>query len=1186
MSNIIIRKFSVFLSIICSLFFIISCQDPFDIMKNNPQFANNESTLVRIYIGEDNSSARTIQPNHDMLAGYQLTFAPGTHNPVNITVGNSADVSLANGNWTITAMAYKSGGVIGNLDDAVAYGFINISISGGIVSGTVPPIILRPTNAVGNGTFQYNITLDEGISGYIKLWDIDGLSPISTFGTGGTLTLSNSTATNFIIPAGRYITEVKLTNTEGNVSFRREVVEIWAGTTTVFSHAPVDFGDPNAILANSEARLCEINTTFNGNSIGAGIGSGNSEQDPKIYNIGTVNTENLLISLEFEQDSSFSTYSWMVNTGNEPGGIYTGAGVLPVDYSINDVLWIKATPEDGISEAIYYKFIILPFVSGNYGDFNVDSNVASGVSFWAGELNIIRDGTYTISMNGVSSTTTNFIKVSSGVSADITISDVSINMSSNGFACAFDMTGATVRLTLIGNNIFRSGSERSGLDVALGGTLIITANSSGSLTAIGASGFTLNLDGQPGIGNSIYGSNRERGTIEIYGGTVIAIGGDAGSYSGGSGIHVNNLIIHGGVFTATGGSGSQTTGVGGRGIDATGGISIFDGVITASLGGGRWRDYNCIVATNIIISGGLITANGGNSSLAAGISAGQINISNGNISSSGIYGISGTNIDISGGMIVATGSSGGAGINGNTVSISGGTITATGGSNGAGIAGVTLSITGGKIIANGGSGIGSSSISNISGNAVIFASSIQPALPTGANLGPAIIFSGSNVNIYGDFILTQDVIIDGVLNIGRNQVLPIQSGYSLINNGEIHIYGRVDGSIINNGNIYIYEGANNNSTIIGNEPEIIEHSFIITSDSIYFFNGDVITINNNGNYSIGMKHGVSFSTEKQIVVAPGVVANITLTDVYIEYSASALDIINASVNLTLVGNNVLYGGEEGIKVPIGATLVITEESTGLLDVNGYEGAGIGGGGTVTINGGTVTANSYYGAGIGGSYGGGGGNITINGGTVTATVFGEGAGIGGSSGGAGGSIIINGGTIIANGIAGASIGGGYGGEGGNITINGGTIIAINEGDGAGIGGGHDGAGGFIKISGGTIIATGVTGAGIGAGTDHDDGGYIETINGNAIIFASSIHPELPVDENLGPAIIFNGENGTLFGDFTLLQDITIEDYMTLNVPRGGILTIPGDITLTNNGTIIIEDGGIFNGTVSGNEPIWQ
>ncbi len=180
---------------------------------------------------------------------------------------------------------------------------------------------------------------------------------------------------------------------------------------------------------------------------------------------------------------------------------------------------------------------------------------------------------------------------------------------------------------------------------------------------------------------------------------------------------------------------------------------------------------------------------------------------------------------------------------------------------------------------------------------------------------------------------------------------------------------------------------------------------------------------------------------------------------------------------------------------------ITINGGNVRAAGGYGGAGIGGG-NITINGGTVNATSQNGAGIGGGNGGDGGQITISGGTVTATSEDYGAGIGGIGSG-GGEITISGGEVTATGKSGAGIGGGggsgdnsgdpVGGAGGNITISGGTVTATSN-TGAGIGGGGGdrtaspgGAGGKIIISGGTVTATSEsTGAGIGGGLNAAGG----------------------------------------------------------------------------------------------------
>ena len=172
----------------------------------------------------------------------------------------------------------------------------------------------------------------------------------------------------------------------------------------------------------------------------------------------------------------------------------------------------------------------------------------------------------------------------------------------------------------------------------------------------------------------------------------------------------------------------------------------------------------------------------------------------------------------------------------------------------------------------------------------------------------------------------------------------------------------------------------------------------------------------------------------------------------------------------------------------------------------------GDGGTITINGGDVTAiggvNNFAedlnrvipGNGIGPYESG---SVTINDGTVKATAKGEGFGIGGAriyNTGAM-TVTINGGTIEATANRNnAAIGDKGKGESG-VTINGGVIHAVGKGSAAGIGSKGD-----IRITGGeiTVSAEG-SGAAIGGFTDS----YSErvdcesiTINGDVIKSISS------------------------------------------------------------------------------------
>ena len=299
-------------------------------------------------------------------------------------------------------------------------------------------------------------------------------------------------------------------------------------------------------------------------------------------------------------------------------------------------------------------------------------------------------------------------------------------------------------------------------------------------------------------------------------------------------------------------------------------------------------------------------------------------------------------------------------------------------------------------------------------------------------------------------------------------------------------------------------------------------------------------------------------------------------------SANALTIYAQSTDKSTMGELIAKGAERDFNAAIGGG-------------NGDTG---GSGGKITINGGIVTATSNAGAGIGGGYGdgsgGSGGTVTINGGIVTATSIG-GAGIGGGegeggSGGSGGTITINGGVVKAESTLGAAIGGGYsgggtGGDGGKITITGGNTTASGYYCTA-IGGGfgdYGGSGGEVTITGGTVTATGnargntsayIIGVeGIGGGrydiTSGTDGTFQTTNNGNAVIFASSIGDQSHKADWSG--IIFEGDEGKVYGNPTLTDDLTIPEKKALDIPVGKTLTVNSTITvkgiLTNDGTII-------------------
>ncbi|MCL1834556.1 MAG: putative Ig domain-containing protein [Oscillospiraceae bacterium] len=142
-----------------------------------------------------------------------------------------------------------------------------------------------------------------------------------------------------------------------------------------------------------------------------------------------------------------------------------------------------------------------------------------GWTYTGQTLSIEQSGEYIIRMSDVGASTLHNIKVSPGVTADITLDSISANCAKRG-ACAFDMTGAKVNLTLIGDSVLISGGDNAGLQAPSGSVLRIEGE--GSIAAYGSGG-------NAGIGGG------DSGSIYIAGGTVIAEG-SAGPLGAGAGI--------------------------------------------------------------------------------------------------------------------------------------------------------------------------------------------------------------------------------------------------------------------------------------------------------------------------------------------------------------------------------------------------------------------------------------------------------------------------------------------------------------------------------------------------------------------------------------------------------------------------------------------------------------------------
>lgn len=100
----------------------------------------------------------------------------------------------------------------------------------------------------------------------------------------------------------------------------------------------------------------------------------------------------------------------------------------------------------------------------------------------------------------------------------------------------------------------------------------------------------------------------------------------------------------------------------------------------------------------------------------------------------------------------------------------------------------------------------------------------------------------------------------------------------------------------------------------------------------------------------------------------------------------------------------------------------------------------------------------------------------------------------------------------------------------------------------------------------------------------------TVSGNAVVDTRNSqimaqNKETAVQVGAGSdgngGIVFDGTEGTVYGDVTLDESLTIDQGETLTIPEGSTLTVPEGATLTNNGTITVQSGGTLEGTPTGN-----
>ncbi len=327
------------------------------------------------------------------------------------------------------------------------------------------------------------------------------------------------------------------------------------------------------------------NVTAKGQSGGHDIGSGNGNPSG-----GSLTVSGGATVVMLNSDSSLNTNAANPNTNTAPPK-YINCQVITGNTE-------KTYDSNGNVTAIKQVLYL------DDGSITVNSH---GYSVGGGSVTPY-NGNYFIIQRNSGTAIYNTITVQSGTH-DITIDNISINVSTFNVVCAFSIAeGAAVNLTLEGTNTLRSGSCSSGIttsgdsdhpnDPSQNASLTIMKESTGSLTAVGGYGAA-------GIGGSI---DQPGGIIKIQGGTIKATGGIGGAGIGGA------FAGNGGTIQISGGSITATGGWGGAGIGGGAGGSIVN-----PYGGSSEAQFNGAGGT-IQISGGNITAIGNNGG--AGIGGG------------------------------------------------------------------------------------------------------------------------------------------------------------------------------------------------------------------------------------------------------------------------------------------------------------------------------------------------------------------------------------------------------------------------------------------------------------------------------------------------------------------------------------------------------------------------------------
>ena len=128
---------------------------------------------------------------------------------------------------------------------------------------------------------------------------------------------------------------------------------------------------------------------------------------------------------------------------------------------------------------------------------------------------------------------------------------------------------------------------------------------------------------------------------------------------------------------------------------------------------------------------------------------------------------------------------------------------------------------------------------------------------------------------------------------------------------------------------------------------------------------------------------------------------------------------------------------------------------------------------------------------------------------------------------------------------------------------------------------------LSVEGGSLTASGSTGISFDSASSYTVSATNLTVSNNAIVRAnyvgsniSNVDLQIGKGNNSSGGIVFDGNQGTVYGSVELQDNLTIDDGENLTIGEDASLTIPDDKTLTNKGEVTTTDGGTLtnNGTI--------